>query len=100
MSNEETNTPTTMPITKGPTAADEWHQRLKRNTPLGWRMILDCNHTVALDNEQIKNSLVDSQYTPEGTATNIVCPQCAKHAPGSCDQGRIIHRIVQMNPVY
>jgi len=35
--------------------------------------------------------------TTQGT---IVCPLCARHAPGSCDKGNIIHRVGDMTPLY
>ncbi len=69
--------------------------------PSAWRLALDCLHSPIMSNQEIQNSLVDSKYRMDGTTQGtIVCPLCARHAPGSCDKGNIIHRVGDMTPLY
>lgn len=80
----------------------KYHHRESPPQPTYWRLSLDCMHQPVLSNEEIKNSLVDSRYSSavDGTITEIVCPQCAQHKPGSCDKGNIIHKVVGATPFF
>jgi hypothetical protein len=92
---------TTAPTPKTSTAADDWHQRLKTNTPAGWRLLFSCGHVTTLDNEKLKDSLVDSYWAPDGSnQRTAICHRCANHERGACEKGNVVQTIRDMTPVY
>ena len=70
-----------------------------KQQPTHWKLNLDCRHFPILKEDQIHK--VRSQFNAAtGEEDNfVVCPLCAKGAPGSCDRAAI-HKVVNWTPMF
>src|SRR5918998_2614195 len=70
-----------------------------KQQPTHWKLNLDCRHSPILKEDQVHK--VRSQFNAAtGEEDNfVVCPLCAKGAPGSCDR-TAIHKVVNWTPMY
>ena len=70
-----------------------------KQQPTHWKLNLDCRHSPILKEDQIHK--VRSQFNAAtGEEDNfVVCPLCAKGAPGSCDRAAI-HKVVNWTPMF
>jgi hypothetical protein len=68
--------------------------------PNYWKLHLDCLHSPIMNATEIKNALVDERHDGIELQQSIVCPQCSRHEPGSCEKYNIVHRIMGVTPMF
>ena len=68
--------------------------------PSAYRLALSCNHGPIMSPQEIRNNVIDSRYTPQGSDITIMCPLCAVRAPGSCTKGNTFHHVIGMQAMY